>query len=101
MERKIKPVKLNDDLQEMLISAVRYALERRTYMVEWTVSYITPLIPDFGSKELGVMLRDVSEWLYRCADGKPDDIVKEWQRFARSIQDEFEHRSKLGNREEG
>ena len=97
MERKIKLVKLNDDLQEMLISAVRYALGRRTYMVEWTVKYITPLLPDFGSKELDVMLRDVSEWLYRRADGEPDEIVKEWQRFAKCLQNEFERRSQLGN----
>lgn len=92
MKRKIRVVKLNDDLQEMLISAVRYALGRRTYMVEWTVSYITPLIPDFNGKELDVMLGDVSEWLYRCAGGEPDDIVKEWQRFAKRLQEEFERR---------
>lgn len=96
MKRKIKVVKLNDDLQEMLISSVRYALGRRTYMVEWTVEYITPLLPDFGNKELGVMLRDVNEWLYRYAEGEPDDIVKEWQRFAKRLQEEAERR---GSRE--
>ena len=96
MKRKIKVVKLNDDLQEMLISFVRYALGRRTYMVEWTVQYITPLLPDFGDKELSVMLRDVSEWLYRRADGEPDDIVKEWQRFAKHLQEALERR---GSRE--
>lgn len=101
MKRKIKLVKLNNDLQEMLISAVRYALGRRTYMVEWTVKYITPLLPDFGDKELGVMLRDVSEWLYRCAGGEPDDIVKEWQRFAKCLQEELERKRESGNCKEG
>lgn len=96
MKRKIKVVKLNDDLQEMLISSVRYALGRRTYMVEWTVKYITQLLPDFYDKELGVMLRDVSEWLYRCAENEPDDIVKEWQRFAKCLQEALERR---GSRE--
>ena len=96
MKRKIKVVKLNDDLQEMLISSVRYALGRRTYMVEWTVQYVTPLLPDFYDKELGVMLRDVNEWLYHSAENEPDDIVKEWQRFAKQLQEEQERR---GSRE--
>ena len=101
MERKIKLVKLNNDLQEMLISSVRYALGRRTYMAEWTVKYITPLLPDFYDKELWVMLRDVSEWLYRYAEGEPDDIVKEWQRFAKHLQEELERRRESGNHKEG
>ena len=88
MKRKIKVVKLNDDLQQMLISAVRYALGRRTYMVDWTIKYVTPLLPDFYDKELSIMQRDVYEWLNRYAEGEPDDIVKEWQRFLKSMQRE-------------
>mgnify|MGYP006956022324 FL=1 len=94
MKRNIKVVKLDHNLQEMLISSVRYALGRRTYMVDWTIEYITPLLPDFYDKELGVMKRDVHEWLNRYAEGEPDDIVKEWQRFSQSIQREFERRGK-------
>ena len=92
MERKIKVVKLNDDLQEMLISSVRYALGRRTYMVEWTVKYITPLLPDFYDKELGVMRKDVEEWLSRYSQGEPEDILNEWKRFAKRLQEEVERR---------
>ena len=88
MERKTKLVELDNDLQEMLISSVRYALGRRTYMPEWTVQYITPLLPYFYDKELSVMQQDVDEWLNRYAEGEPDDIVQIWQRFLTSMQRE-------------
>lgn len=88
MERKIKLVTLDNNLQEMLISSVRYALGRRTYMPEWTVQYITPLLPYFFDRELSVMQWDVYEWLNRYAEGEPDDIVKTWQQFFQSMQRE-------------
>lgn len=96
MERKIKLVKLNRDLQEMLISSVRYALGRKTYMPEWTVRYITPLLPYFYDKELVVMKKDVEEWLNRYSRGESEDILNEWKWFAKRLQEEFERRGTHG-----
>lgn len=41
---KIKTVEMDENFQEILVSAVRYALGRMTYIVGFTVDYISPLI---------------------------------------------------------
>ena len=61
MAEKVRKIELNEDLQHMLISAVRYAMGRRTYIVNWTVSYIMPLISDMDTKVLHIMKRDYED----------------------------------------
>src|ERR1039458_1379134 len=46
----------------LLISAVRYALGRMTYIVSTTVDYVIPLVPSISDRDRGVMLRDIQEY---------------------------------------
>ena len=60
----MKRLPLNRTLEEMLVSAERYALGRRSYVVEDTVKYLTPLLRDMTLPTLRVLLIDMaSEFL--------------------------------------
>ena len=48
-----------DDISAMLISAERYALGRRTYMVQWTCEIITKNLHLLTEKDKQVMIRDI------------------------------------------
>ncbi len=58
------PVTINgkiEDISAMLVSAVRYSLGRRTYMVDWTCEFIrnnTHLLLD---KDKKVIIKDIEE----------------------------------------
>lgn len=55
-------VKVNgekDDLSAMLVGAVRYALGRRTYIVDWTCEFITNNLHLLTEKDKQVMIRDI------------------------------------------
>lgn len=54
-------VPVNNDFETILISAVRYALGRQTYVVSTTVEYIKPLIPKLSDTTLYVMERDIRD----------------------------------------
>lgn len=63
---------LNDDLNQMLMSAVRYALGRRTYIVSATCDYVSALIPKLSDQAICVMERDIREqdnWTRQLGDG--------------------------------
>lgn len=55
-----KSVPLDDDFQEMLVSAERYALGRMTYIVSLTVDYISPLIKSLDMKYINIMIDDIT-----------------------------------------
>lgn len=52
-------IELNKSLEQMLISAERYACGRRTYIVDDTIRYITPLIPKLSAWCIDIMLFDM------------------------------------------
>lgn len=55
-------VKINgnkDDISMMLVSAERYALGRRTYIVQWTCEFITNNLHLLIPKDRDVMIRDI------------------------------------------
>lgn len=54
-----KSVPMDDDFQEMLVSAERYALGRMTYIVSFTVDYISPLIKSLDMKYINIMIDDI------------------------------------------
>lgn len=56
-----KTVPIDDDFQEMLVSAERYALGRMTYIVSLTVDYITPMIRNLDLKYINIMIDDITE----------------------------------------
>lgn len=49
------------DLSAMLVSAVRYALGRRTYIVDWTCEFIKNNIHLLIDKDKQVMIRDIEQ----------------------------------------
>lgn len=48
-----------DDLSMILVSAGRYALGRRTYIVQWTCEFIKNNIHLLSNKDKQVMIRDI------------------------------------------
>lgn len=49
------------EYEHMLISAVRYALGRRTYIVELTVNYVIKELPRLSDNCKKIMLDDITE----------------------------------------
>jgi len=47
--------------QQMLVSAVRYALGRQTYIVKWTVDEVVRAWPQLTTALRGLIIRDVIE----------------------------------------
>lgn len=47
------------DFEHMLISAVRYAIGRRTYIVEITCNYVAKQIPNLSENCKKVMIHDI------------------------------------------
>ena len=47
------------DYEHMLISALRYALGRRTYIVETTVNYIIKELPKLSERCKQIMIYDI------------------------------------------
>lgn len=66
------------DYEHMLISAVRYALGRRTYIVDITVNYIIEEVPKLSDKCKRIMIQDI-EYPY---GGYGDECDKrDWMRL--------------------
>lgn len=55
---KVKTVPLDDILEQMIISAERYALGRMTYTVSDTVGFILPLVPSLTTSTLWTLDMD-------------------------------------------
>ena len=53
-----------EDISAMLIGAERYALGRRTYIVEWTCSFIGKNLHLLTEKDKVVMIRDIEQTDY-------------------------------------
>ena len=50
-----------EDLSAMLLGAVRYALGRRTYIVNWTCEFITKNVHLLTEKDKKVIIRDIKD----------------------------------------
>lgn len=49
-----------EDISAMLISAERYSLGRRTYIVQWTCKFIGNNLHLLTEKDKNIMIRDIS-----------------------------------------
>lgn len=63
---KLKHVPLDRDLEQMLISAERYACGRMSYVVGDTIRYITFLIPHLSEWCIKVMVNDIQSEIDMC-----------------------------------
>lgn len=72
-----------DDISMMLLSAERYAMGRRTYIVQWTCGFITNNIHLLTAKDKLVMIRDIKQSNYYG-----DDFDKvEWFRLLNVLEE--------------
>lgn len=62
---KVKMLPLDDLMEQMIISAERYALGRMTYVVSDTVGFILPLVPSLTTQTLRVLEMD-----FQCAESE-------------------------------
>lgn len=82
MQRKAVKVSIDRDFEDMLISAVRYALGRETYMTMTTVAYITRLLPNLSNRAIGIIAHDIND----AHDlGNPTIDAPHWERLAENI----------------
>ena len=84
-------VAITQDFELMMISALRYAIGRYTYMPSVTIDYIRYLIPQLSAKTLFVMKRDVEEEVERYQRMERElYMAKEWAKLAEEIDVEYE-----------
>lgn len=73
------------DLSTMLLSAERYALGRRTYIVEWTCSFIKKNLHLISLHDKQIMIRDIEE-AYSYGD---ECDKKEWSNLLEKLKKEI------------
>lgn len=87
-------VAITQDFELMMISALRYAIGRYTYMPGITVDYIRYLIPQLSAKTLFIMQRDIEEEIERYQRMERElYMAKEWQKLAEEIGIEYEKKA--------
>lgn len=102
---KVKMLPLDDLMEQMIISAERYALGRMTYIVSDTVNFILPLVSHLDTNTLSVLEED-----FRSAEAenkrRDDDFAgmnfdawgmdydkKRWFDLWKAVKSELERRS--------
>ena len=75
---KENTVYVGRDFELMMISALRYAIGRQTYMPSITIDYIRMLIPKLSANTLYVMERDIQEEVDRYKRME-SELYMEWE----------------------
>lgn len=79
-------VAVTQDFELMMISALRYAIGRYTYMPSVTIDYIRYLIPQLSSNTLFVMKRDIAEEVERYKRMERElYMADEWEKLAEEM----------------
>lgn len=84
-------VKINgkkSDISAMLLSAERYALGRRTYIVNWTCEFIANNLHLILEKDKKVMIRDIKQQEKYGYGDKCDE--EDWMRLLKILESEVE-----------
>lgn len=90
MSNKPNTVEIDDTFGQMMVSAVRYALGRQTYIVSTTTSYILCLLSKLDDHNIACMERDIRE----ASNYGHDSIDKpEWMRLLNALQEEMTKRN--------
>ena len=88
-------VAVTQDFELMMISALRYAIGRYTYMPSVTIDYIRYLIPQLSAKTLYVMKRDIDEEIARYTRMERElYMADDWAKLAEEIRVEYEQKAK-------
>ncbi len=84
-------VAVTQDFELMMISALRYAIGRYTYMPSVTIDYIRYLIPHLSANTLFVMKRDIAEEIERYKRMEMElYFADEWAKLADEMNVEYE-----------
>lgn len=84
-------VAITDDFELMLISALRYAIGRESYMPGVTIDYIRYLIPQLSANTLYVMQRDIRETIVMYGRTKRKLYMEvEWIGLESELRKEYE-----------
>lgn len=59
MTNKHPAIPIDRNFEDVLISAVRYALGRETYITGTTVAYITRLLPNLSNRAISIIAHDI------------------------------------------
>ena len=87
---KIKTVPICRNYELMLISALRYAIGRETYMPDITINYIKTKVPYLSANTLFVMSRDIEEEVERYERINHELYMKkQWLALKQEIDDEY------------
>ena len=82
MQRKAVKVPIDRDFEDMLISAVRYALGRETYLTRTASEYVTRLMPHLSKRAISIIVHDIND----AHDlGNPTIDAPHWERLAKNI----------------
>ena len=83
----------NDDSAGAVINcAIRYCLGRNSYISEFVIDEIDPILKDCSERTLLVMKRDIEEWLREDSSRCYEDIVQKWREFLGEIDKTLENR---------
>ena len=80
-------LELNHDLETILVCALRYCMDRKTYMPSLVMNYLTPLLPHLKDDTLEAMYREATLAMFY---GSSDHSL--WKEFRNDISDELERR---------
>ncbi len=82
-------IEIDDTFELMMMSAVRYALGRQSYIVSTTTNYIISLIPQLDNKTIACMERDI-----RQANSYGSESVDkpEWMKLLAALQKEMQNK---------
>lgn len=76
-----------EDISMILVSAERYALGRRTYVVQWVCEIINKNMHLLSEKDKKVMIRDI-EQAYSYGD---ECDKQEWMKLLQKLRKEIEN----------
>lgn len=79
-------VPCDEQFSEMMVSAVRYALGRRTYIVYDTVNYIAHVLPYLQRNDINAIYKDIVEAESENRLGDECD-VESWMYLKKRIED--------------
>ena len=101
MKGKTVKIPLTDDLETIMICALRYACGRQTYMPTLVIDYVTRHLRELSARTLKVIdddLRETWEMQQRSGSdylfGDPQIDEPGWLRFWNLVKDELELRRK-------
>ena len=84
-------VMVTQDFELMMISALRYAIGRGSYMPSVTIDYIRYLIPQLSANTLYVMQRDIREAIARYSRIERELYMEvEWIELESALRKEYE-----------